>query len=645
MGDNQKKDPDQKPPVQGSPNRIVLIAITLGAILTLYFLYSQLQADKGINYDQFISIVENSRLIYDKDDPLIIFESGKIMGKYRDETGMEKPFQTMVPPIFDNADLYRLLKENKIIFKGASDQNTFLSLFVFNILPIAILIFIIWFMFRQFQGAGNKAFSFGKSKAKKFEPKEKITFKDVAGVEEAKQELGEVIEFLKDPLRFTKIGAKIPKGVLLVGSPGTGKTLLARAVAGEAGVPFFFMSGSDFVEMFVGVGASRVRDLFDTGRKNAPCILFIDELDAVGRTRGAGYGGGHDEREQTLNQLLVEMDGFDPTIGVILISATNRPDVLDPALMRPGRFDRVVVVDKPDIKGREEILAIHTKKIALSKSVILNKVARATPGFSGADLANLVNEAALLAARANKSKVAMEDFEESRDKVIMGVARKSKIIPPKDKKVTAYHEAGHTIIGLMVKNADPIHKVTVIPRGMALGLTSMLPENDVLHVTRSTIIDQVCILMGGRVAEDIMFNEITTGAAHDISSATDMVRKMVTQWGMNDKLGTVTYGSKDEPIFIGKEIASHKDYSEKTAEVIDSEIKKIITDQYDRAKKILTTNKSKLVKLADTLFEKETLDADDIYKLLNIKPREGNDNRKIKAAVIKDNKPKEKGKK
>lgn len=645
MGDNQKKDPDQKPPVQGNPNRIILIAITLGAILTLYFLYSQLQADKGINYDQFISIIEDGRLIYDRDNPLIIYESGKIMGKYRDDIGMEKPFYTMAPPIFDNADLYKLLKEKKIIYKGGTDQNTFVSLFIFNILPIAILIFIIWFMFRQFQGAGNKAFSFGKSKARKFEPKEKITFNDVAGIEEAKQELEEVIEFLKDPQKFTKIGAKIPKGVLLVGTPGTGKTLLARAVAGEADVPFFFMSGSDFVEMFVGVGASRVRDLFDMGRKNAPCILFIDELDAVGRTRGAGYGGGHDEREQTLNQLLVEMDGFDPTIGVILISATNRQDVLDPALLRPGRFDRLVVVDKPDIRGREEILKIHTRKIALSKNVDLQKIARATPGFTGADLANMVNEAALLAARFGKSKVAMEDFEESRDKVMMGTARKSRIIPNEVKKVIAYHEAGHTIINLMVKHADPLHKVTVIPRGMALGITWSLPADDIFIYSKEKLEDQICITMGGRVAEEIIFNQINTGAANDIRQASDMARKMATQWGMSDKIGTVAYGQEDEPIFIGREIATHKDYSENTAELIDAEIKNIVEAQYKRAKKIITENKDKLIKLSDELFEKETLDADDIYKLLNIKPREGNENRKIVDKVKKDNKPKEKGKK
>ena len=596
MSDNKNnKKPDPKSPNQGSPNRLIFISLILGSVFILYFLSSQLLANKKtINYNDFIELIKEGRLVYDKDNPVIISESGKISGKYRDNDGIVNEFQVQIAPIFDNGDLYKLLKEKDIIFKGALGQTPFLSLFI-NILPIAVLIFIIWFMFRQFQGAGNKAFSFGKSKARKFESKEKVSFKDVAG--------------------------KIPKGVLLIGPTGTGKTLLARAVAGEADVSFFFMSGSDFVEMFVGVGASRVRDLFDQGRKNAPCILFIDEIDAVGRTRGAGYGGGHDEREQTLNQLLVEMDGFDPTIGVILIAATNRPDVLDPALLKPGRFDRQVVVDKPDVKGREEILKIHIKNVALSKNVDIKKVARATPGFSGADLANMVNEAALYAARLNKKKVAMADFEEARDKLIMGVARKSKIIPPKDKKITSYHEAGHTIIGLIVKNADPIHKVTVIPRGMALGLTSMLPENDEIHLSRAKITDQLCILMGGRVAEEVIFNEICTGASQDISQATDITRKMVTQWGMSDKLGAITYGQKEEPIFIGKEIATHKDYSEKTAELIDGEIKRIIGEQYDRAKKILLDNKGKLIKLADTLFEKETLEAAEIYKLLDMTPK------------------------
>ncbi|MBN2546511.1 MAG: ATP-dependent zinc metalloprotease FtsH [Spirochaetes bacterium] len=622
MSDNQNnKKNDPKLPPAGGSNRFLLILLATGAVISLLYFINQLQVySTSINYDHFLMLVKEDKLYYTKDKPLLIFENGKIKGSYKE--GREtKDFETTFPHLFDAGDLYNLLKEKGVIFRGAQEQSPFISLFIFNVLPIAVLIFIIWFMFRQFQGAGNKAFLFGKSKARKFESKVKVTFNDVAGIDEAKEELKEVIEFLKDPKKFTRIGAKIPKGVLLVGPPGTGKTLLARAVAGEADVSFYFMSGSDFVEMFVGVGASRVRDLFDTGRKNAPCILFIDELDAVGRTRGAGYGGGHDEREQTLNQLLVEMDGFDPTLGVILISATNRPDVLDPALLRPGRFDRQVVVDFPDVKGREEILKIHIKKVNIASNLDFTKIARATPGFTGADIANMINEAALLAARLNKSEVTMADFEEARDKVLMGVARKSKIIPENVKIITAYHEAGHTIINLFVENADPLHKVTIIPRGMALGLTSMLPENDIMLHTKDKILDRICIMMGGRAAEEIIFKEIDTGAANDISKSTELARKMVTQWGMSEKLGFITYGQKDEPIFIGKEIATHKDYSEKTAELIDLEIKNIIDTQYKRAIKIITENKTKLIKLADLLFEKETLDSEEIFKLLKIKPK------------------------
>ncbi len=613
--DNKKNDP--KLPPAGGSNRFILILLATGAIFFLLFFVNQLQTfSTSINYDYFMMLLKEDKLFYTKDKPLIIFENGKIKGSYK-EGRDTKDFETIIP-LFDNGDLYNILNEKKIIYRGAGEQSPYLSLFIFQILPIFLLVLLAWFMIRQFQGAGNKAFLFGKSKARKFESKVKVTFNDVAGIDEAKEELREVIEFLKDPKKFTRIGAKIPKGVLLVGPPGTGKTLLARAVAGEADVSFYFMSGSDFVEMFVGVGASRVRDLFDTGRKNAPCILFIDELDAVGRTRGAGYGGGHDEREQTLNQLLVEMDGFDPTLGVILVSATNRPDVLDPALLRPGRFDRQVVVDYPDVKGREEILKIHIKKVNISNDLDLSKIARATPGFTGADIANMVNEAALWAARLNKTEVSMVDFDEARDKVIMGVARKSKIIPENVKKITAYHEAGHTIINLFVENADPLHKVTIIPRGMALGLTSMLPENDIMLHTKDKILDRICIMMGGRAAEEIIFKIIDTGAANDISQSTELARKMVTQWGMSDKLGFITYGQKEEPIFIGKEIATHKDYSEKTAELIDQEIKSIIDTQYKRAIKIITENKAKLIKLAELLFEKETLDSEEIFKLLKI---------------------------
>ena len=614
---NQNQNPNQNPG-QG-PGRFALFGLIFISIIVLYILYIQTAETHTISYVQFLSYIKEQQIVSDKDKPLLIYENGRIVGKYR-FNGKDTPFQTMAPPIFDGGELYKILTESKIIYKGETEQSPFLTMLLFNILPIGILIFIVWFMFRQFQGAGNKAFNFGKSKAKKFESKEKITFAEVAGIDEAKLELSEVVEFLKDPQKFTKIGAKIPKGVLLIGPPGTGKTLLARAVAGEAGVDFFHMSGSDFVEMFVGVGASRVRDLFDQGRKSAPCILFIDELDAVGRTRGAGYGGGHDEREQTLNQLLVEMDGFDPSIGVILISATNRPDVLDPALLRPGRFDRQVVVDKPDIRGREEIFKIHSKKIILSKNVNLNKLAKATPGFSGADIANMVNEAALLAARLHKNKVTMNEFEEARDKIIMGVARKSRIIPEKVKRITSYHEAGHTILSIYMENHDPLHKVTVIPRGMALGVTSLLPNDDILTYSKDRLLDEICIMMGGRCSEEIIFNQFDTGAANDISRATDLARKMVTQWGMTDILGPVTYGQKDEPIFIGREIATHKDYSEKTAEIIDAEVKKIILNQYERARRILSEHKDQLIKLSETLFEKETLDAEEIYDLLGIKP-------------------------
>lgn len=627
---NNDENPSNNPNQQSQgPGRFVLIGIIIVTMLLLYFFYSQMQENNTITYNEFLYYVQgqNGRIISDIKKPLIIYDNGKITGVFRkNETGIDTPFSTKIPPIQDNGELYTLLKNNNIIFKVESDQNSFISIFLLNVLPIAVLVFFIFFMFRQFQGAGNKAFSFGKSKAKRFDPKDRITFNEVAGVEEAKIELQEVIEFLKDPQRFTRIGAKIPKGVLLVGPPGTGKTLLARAVAGEAGVPFFYMSGSDFLELFVGIGASRVRDLFEQGRKNAPCILFIDELDAVGRVRGAGYGGGHDEREQTLNQLLVEMDGFDPSHGVILVAATNRPDVLDPALLRPGRFDRQIVVDNPDVKGREEIFKIHTKKVALSKNVDLKRLAKATPGFSGADIANMVNEAALLAARLKKSKVTMAEFEEARDKVLMGVARKSKLIPPKDKKITSYHEAGHTIVNIFTEYSDPIHKVSVIPRGMALGVTATLPETDNYHLSKLRILDDICVLMGGRVAEEIMFGDVCTGAMNDINRATELARKMVTQWGMSETLGPITYGQKDEPIFIGKEIATHKDYSEKTAERIDEEVKRIITTQYERARSILLEHKDKMVKLADTLYEKETLDSDAIYELLGIKPKDNEQN-------------------
>ncbi len=491
--------------------------------------------------------------------------------------------------------------------------------FFVSILPW-LLMFGFWiFLFRQMQGGGQKGiFSFGKSRAKMFtKDRPKVTFDNVAGCDEAKVELEEIIEFLKEPKKFQRLGGKIPKGALLVGPPGCGKTLLAKAIAGEAGVPFFSMSGSDFVEMFVGVGASRVRDLFEQGKKNAPCIIFIDEIDAVGRHRGAGLGGGHDEREQTLNQLLVEMDGFETNKGVIIIAATNRPDVLDPALLRPGRFDRTVVVDNPDINGREGILKVHIKNIPLSQDVNLRDIARGTPGFSGADIANLVNEAALLAARLNQTSVSNIDFEEAKDKILMGVERKSRIISEEEKKITAYHEAGHALLVTLLPNAEPLHKVTIIPRGMALGVTFSLPEKDVYIRTKEYFLDSICVMFGGRLTEEMIFAKISSGAQNDIHQATDMARKMVCDFGMSDTLGPIAYGKKEQQIFLGREIAQHRDYSEKTAEAIDLEVNHIIHAQIDRAKKYLVDNKEKVVLLAEALLEHETLDREEINLILS----------------------------
>jgi cell division protease FtsH len=482
--------------------------------------------------------------------------------------------------------------------------------------PVLLLVGFWIFMLRQMQSGGNKALSFGKSRAKLLNNQQKrVTFKDVAGVDEAKEELQEIIEFLKEPQKFQKLGGRIPKGVLLVGPPGTGKTLLARAVAGEANVPFFSISGSDFVEMFVGVGASRVRDLFEQGKKNAPCIIFIDEIDAVGRHRGAGLGGGHDEREQTLNQLLVEMDGFESNDGVIIMASTNRPDVLDPALLRPGRFDRRVVVPRPDVRGREGILKVHTRKIPLGEDVDIQVIARGTPGFTGADLANLVNEAALNAARYNKKLVSMPDFELAKDKVLMGAERKSMVITNEEKRTTAYHEAGHTLVGLKVPNADPVHKVTIIPRGMALGVTQQLPEGDRHNYTQEYLLGQIAILMGGRIAEETFLGSITTGASNDIERATELARAMVCEYGMSE-LGPLTFGKKEEQIFLGREISQHRDYSEDTAIKIDQEVKKLVGEQYERARGIIEENRDTMVRLAETLLDRETLDAVQIRRIV-----------------------------
>jgi len=500
--------------------------------------------------------------------------------------------------------------------KGNSDW----VLILLNALPLLLLAGFVFFLMRQMQAGGNKALSFGKSRARLLSAQQKkATFKDVAGSDEAKEELQEIIEFLKDPQKFQKLGGRIPKGVLLVGPPGTGKTLLARAIAGEANVPFFSISGSDFVEMFVGVGASRVRDLFEQGKKNAPCIIFIDEIDAVGRHRGAGLGGGHDEREQTLNALLVEMDGFESNEGVILIAATNRPDVLDPALLRPGRFDRRVVVARPDVKGREEILRVHTRKVPISDDVDLSIIARGTPGFSGADLANLVNEAALWAARQNRKFVLMVDFEMAKDKVLMGVERKSMILSDEEKKNTAYHEAGHALVAAMTPGADPVHKVTIIPRGMALGLTMQLPEADKHTYTKEYLEGMLAVLMGGRTAEELFLGHITTGAGNDIERATDIARNMVCEWGMSE-MGPLAYGKKEEAIFLGREIAQHRDFSEDTALHIDKEVKRIVNDAYGKAHALLSDHRETLEKVALALLEREVLDAVEVKLLMEGKP-------------------------
>ena len=523
-------------------------------------------------------------------------------------------FKTVMP--MDYPELINMLRDKHIQITGEKpSQSPWLAALV-SWAPFLFLIGFWIFFMRQMQSGGNKALSFGKSRARLLTAhQKKVTFKDVAGVEEAKEELQEIIDFLKEPQKFQKLGGRIPKGVLLVGPPGTGKTLLARAIAGEANVPFFSISGSDFVEMFVGVGASRVRDLFEQGKKNAPCIIFIDEIDAVGRHRGAGLGGGHDEREQTLNQLLVEMDGFESNEGVILIAATNRPDVLDPALLRPGRFDRRVVVARPDVKGREGILAVHVRKIPLAEDVDISVIARSTPGFSGADLANLVNEAALNAARMNQKTVTHEDFEMAKDKVLMGVARKSLIISDQEKRVTAYHEAGHATVAAMVEGADPLHKVTIIPRGMALGVTQQLPTDDRHTYPRVYLEGQLAIMMGGRLAEELFLGTMTTGAGNDIEQATDLARKMVCLFGMSS-LGPLTFGKQEEQIFLGREIAQHRDYSEHTAVAIDDEVRKFIMQGYERAKSILTENRNALVRIAEALLERESLDATEIKMLI-----------------------------
>ena len=532
-------------------------------------------------------------------------------------TGVNKAnenFRTYAPPQYEGL-ANKLIERNVAVAAREPTASPWAAL-LYSWAPILLMIGFWIFFMRQMQSGGNKALSFGKSKAKlSSSAQKKVTFKDVAGVDEAKEELQEIIEFLREPQKFQKLGGRIPKGVLLMGPPGTGKTLLARAVAGEANVPFFSISGSDFVEMFVGVGASRVRDLFEQGKKNAPCIVFIDEIDAVGRHRGAGLGGGHDEREQTLNQLLVEMDGFESNEGVILVAATNRPDVLDPALLRPGRFDRRIVVNRPDVKGREGILAVHTKKIPMADDVDVAVLARGSSGFSGADLANLVNEAALYAARVNQKVVRMLDFEFAKDKVLMGAERRSMIINDNEKRVTAIHEAGHALLAVLLPEADPIHKVTIIPRGMALGLTQQLPIDEKHNYSREYLQDQIAILLGGRIAEEITLGSITTGAGNDLERATDLARRMVCEWGMSEALGPLTFGKKEEQIFLGREISQHQDYSEDTALRIDQEVKKFVSDNYTRAQNVLLNQKQALLDMADALLIRETLDADQVRRI------------------------------
>jgi cell division protease FtsH len=586
-------------------NLALWLVISLVMIL-LFNLFNQSRVqDKEISYTEFLSQVEKGIVAG------VVIRGQEISGT--DVNGVR--FKTFAP---QDGDLIKTLRAHGVTIKAKppTESPWYMTVLV-SWFPMILLIAVWIFFMRQMQGGGGKALSFGKSRARLLSDQSaRVTFEDVAGIDEAKEELSEIIDFLKDPKKFTRLGGRIPKGVLLMGAPGTGKTLLARAIAGEAGVPFFSISGSDFVEMFVGVGASRVRDLFVQGKKHAPCIIFIDEIDAVGRHRGAGLGGGHDEREQTLNQLLVEMDGFESNEGVILISATNRPDILDPALTRPGRFDRQVVVPVPDIKGREGILQVHSRKTPVADDVDLAVLARGTPGFSGADLENMVNEAALLAARTDKDVLEMSDFEEAKDKVLMGTARKSMIISEEEKRNTAYHEAGHTLVAKMLPGTDPIHKVTIIPRGRALGLTQQLPMDEKHTYPKTYLLNNLAVLMGGRAAEELVLKEMTSGAGNDIGRATEMARKMVCEWGMSEGLGPLSFGQKEEQIFLGREFAQHRDYSEDTAVLIDNEVSQFVSEAYEKAKKILQDHIDILHGLAKALLERETLSENDIDAII-----------------------------
>jgi len=616
MAQNDSGNKPSGPKNTAPAGRFGLIFFLIILAVFLFVIFSAPQGSGSgheISYTEFLARVNQGQV-----DSVKILDNRKIEGTLRDVTNADGSFFSFIP--YQDSTLMGVLSEHNVRVTGG-EASVSIWYYVLQFAPTVLVIIFLIIMMRQTQGQGNKAFQFGKSQAHRYEGTKKISFADVAGQEEAKHELEEVVEFLKNPQKFIKMGARIPKGVLLVGMPGTGKTMLARAVAGEAGVAYFNISGSDFVEMFVGVGASRVRDLFDQGRKSAPCIIFIDELDAVGRTRGAGYGGGHDEREQTLNQMLVEMDGFETKDGVIILAATNRPDVLDPALLRPGRFDRQVVVAMPDIREREAILKIHAAKIPLDSGVDLQHFARATPGMSGADLANLVNEAALFAARKDKPKVEAGDFEEARDKLLMGIARYSMVMPEKDRRMTAVHESGHALLHYYLKDADPLHKVTIIPRGQALGLAISLPEADSYSRTRGWLNDRICICYGGFVAETIVYGETTTGTKADLQQATNIARKMVCEFGMaSDALGAVTYGQEDEPIFIGKEIAQHKDYSEETAKTIDLTVRKMLDVCRAHAEEIINTHRAELDKLTEELLVKETLDDAEIRVLLGMEP-------------------------
>ncbi|HLG43899.1 MAG TPA: ATP-dependent zinc metalloprotease FtsH [Nitrospirales bacterium] len=591
-----------------SRTKNLIFWVVVGLFMILLFNLFSIQGqspDEEVKFSDFVAKVERGEVSE------VTIRGSYINGLYKDN----RPFKTYTA---EYPDLVKMLRDNHVtIVAKPPEENPWYVMLLVQWGPLILFVALWFFLMRQMQVGGNKALSFGRSRARLLtEDRKKVTFADVAGIDEAKEEVVEIIDFLKDPHKFQKLGGRIPKGVLIMGPPGTGKTLLAKAIAGEAGVPFFSISGSDFVEMFVGVGASRVRDLFEQGKKHAPCIIFIDEIDAVGRLRGAGLGGGHDEREQTLNQLLVEMDGFDTTEGVILIAATNRPDVLDPALLRPGRFDRQITVNRPDVRGRAEILKVHTKKVPLAKDVELGIISRGTPGFSGADLENLVNEAALLAARLGKTVVELKDFEFAKDKVLMGVERKSMILTDEEKRTTAFHEAGHALMARLLPGTDPVHKVTIIPRGRALGMTMQLPTDDRYSYSKVFLYNNLAILMGGRVAEELVLNQITTGAGNDLERATDLARKMVCEWGMSDELGPITFGKKDEEIFLGREIATRRDYSEEIALKIDSEVKRLVTENYERTKRMLLENMASLKALAEALLEKEVLDAPEIDKII-----------------------------